>query len=85
MAVEHRLLGVGVAARLTKTQSIDQDGPAFNDDGSPKMEEILELCFIDPATGNAWVIPLNEKGVDAVRKAMGPQSGLVIANVIPHL
>lgn len=79
MPTEVRLLGVGVGARMTRSQQVGGDGQGlFDDGGIAVMQDILELAFIDAATGNAYIVPLTPEGVEAVKKALGPQSGLVI-------
>lgn len=87
MAVEVRLLTVGVGSKMTKQQEFDEKGPKFNEDGTPSLIDVLELAFVDPQSQTTYVIPLTQVGIDAVLSALKPPSSLVIAKpgMVPGL
>ena len=78
MPREIRLMGYGVASRMTQQPKIGPDGLVEQDEmGIPMMISILELVFIDQRNGDVVILPLTEEGVAAVKKAISPTSLIV--------
>lgn len=79
--------GVAVGSNMTRQQKITAEGPEVDDVGMPVMIEILELIFVDPRTGDTDIFPLTEQGVAAVKQAIEPRSGIVVAKpgMIPNI
>jgi hypothetical protein len=76
---ETRLLGFGVASRMTVQPLHGPGGPQYNEDGSPVMINVLELMFIDQQTGEIFILPLTDEGIAATQKALNPSSLIVPA------
>jgi len=78
MPREIRLMGYGVASRMTQQPKIGPNGVPEQDDlGLPVMIPILELVFIDQRNGDVVILPLTEEGVQAVKNAISPSNLIV--------
>jgi hypothetical protein len=79
MPRETRLLGYGLASRGTRQVKIDPNGQPEIDPatGQPVMVDITELLLVCQRTGDTYILPLTEEGVDLMKRALTP-SPLVV-------
>jgi hypothetical protein len=72
------MLGFGVGSNLRREQRLGPEGPAVDEHGNPEIIDILDLVFIDQRTGDSYIFPLPPDGVQAVKAALEPNSGIIV-------
>lgn len=79
MPTETKLLGVVLAARGVRQAKIGPDGqPELDELEAPVMIDILELVFIEQRTGDSWVVPFTDEGIEMLKGVIAQKESSII-------